>query len=60
MLRYEVGFSSEAMRCGLMERNPGYFPIVYGDAVCIAIVEDKEIAEHICHLLNTHPLRRGI
>lgn len=59
-MRYSVGFKSPTTRCIFVDRNPGFVPIVDSDTICVALCDNKEIAERIVLLLNAHePTRRG-
>jgi hypothetical protein len=40
------------MKCFWIDDNPGFVPIIDNDTVCIALCDNKIIAEKIVALLN--------
>lgn len=56
IIRYRVGFKRETMSCPFMDRNKGYHPIVDSDAACVALFDQKDMAQKVCDLLNAEYL----
>ena len=56
-MRYQTSFSDPNVTCDLIERNPGFIPVIevggvwgFGRVVCIC--DNYQEAELICTLLN--------